>query len=103
MLRLSFYSEFTKCRISGYPSPASLSSDSTLLPEPHRENCMTMNIDSGSFKVSSCMRTPYTATVPFVCKKVDNESCPTIDRGECFYAVFLIILKVFISVIYFSR
>lgn len=45
-----------------------------------RDNCVTMNIDNGMFHEDICIRTDSTP-LPFVCKKTDDESCPTIDRG----------------------
>ena len=48
--------------------------------EIHHENCKAMNVDTGLVKICSCLRTPETA-LPFVCKKADDEACPTIDHG----------------------
>lgn len=47
---------------------------------PKVDNCVTMNINNGEFHEDVCIRAQNTP-LPFVCKKTDDESCPTIDRG----------------------
>ncbi|KAJ0175119.1 hypothetical protein K1T71_009260 [Dendrolimus kikuchii] len=42
------------------------------------EQCILMNIETGSYKIDSCERNPD-LPIPFICKRVDDESCPTID------------------------
>ncbi|KAJ8720356.1 hypothetical protein PYW07_012399 [Mythimna separata] len=67
--------------VDGHSTPYPLPAEGNLLP--HHDNCITMNTDTGLFNVDSCSRAPD-APLPFVCKKVDDESCPTVDRGYKF-------------------
>uniref|UniRef100_A0A2A4JLW8 C-type lectin domain-containing protein n=1 Tax=Heliothis virescens TaxID=7102 RepID=A0A2A4JLW8_HELVI len=64
--------------VDGHSTPYPLPSESPLLPHP--DNCITMNIDSGLFNVDNCQRIPD-SPLPFVCKKVEEKTCPTIDRS----------------------
>lgn len=66
-------------RFSGQSTPYPLPAEGSL--QSDRNNCITMNIDDGKFNVGSCIRSTNTL-LPFVCKKVDEESCGTIDHGK---------------------
>ncbi|XP_075976863.1 uncharacterized protein LOC142977059 isoform X2 [Anticarsia gemmatalis] len=43
-------------------------------------NCVMLNIETGMYRTGSCVRDPD-HPLPFVCKKVETEFCPTVDRG----------------------
>lgn len=44
-------------------------------------HCILINIDTGSYTVGACENHNSDMPLPYVCKKVDEESCPTIDKG----------------------
>lgn len=67
--------------VDGQSTPYPLPSESSLLSQP--DNCITMNIESGLFSVDTCHRVPD-SPLPFVCKKVEEKTCPTIDRNYKF-------------------
>ncbi|CAH0686111.1 unnamed protein product [Spodoptera exigua] len=79
---VGFHNEFNLgefVTVDGYSTPYPLNVHSPL-SDPNLDNCVTMSIDTGKFHEDSCTRTTSTP-LPFVCKKTEDESCPTIDKG----------------------
>jgi len=60
------------------PLNVELDSDGSLSEDPDR--CMLMDYEQGHFRVDTCFGGPENS-YPFVCKKIDEESCPTIDHN----------------------
>lgn len=77
----------SKDNISGQSTPYPLDVNS---PQsgPKVDNCVTMNINNGEFHEDVCIRAENTP-LPFVCKKTDDESCPTIDRGNIYSSTYI--------------
>ncbi|CAH0400184.1 unnamed protein product [Chilo suppressalis] len=67
--------------INGRPTNVTIENTDNILQEPH---CVAMNIRTGAYRVIECddsgpSRT--TEVLPFICKKVEEVTCPTIDKG----------------------
>ncbi|CAG9788316.1 unnamed protein product [Diatraea saccharalis] len=43
------------------------------------EHCVTMDIGTGAYKLGKCYM--HSGFRPFICKKVEDVTCPTIDKG----------------------
>ncbi|KAL0829341.1 hypothetical protein ABMA28_004128 [Loxostege sticticalis] len=66
--------------INGYP----VTSPVLHFDRPGIDRCVTMDIESGVLEANDCLAKPG-STRPFVCKKVEDVSCPTIDKGYQYF------------------
>jgi len=65
--------------VDGTPTESPLNAEGDIVTSDGWR-CLVMDFTTGLFKVSECSRGPEYPTIPFVCKKADDESCPTIDH-----------------------
>ncbi|XP_013184570.1 secretory phospholipase A2 receptor [Amyelois transitella] len=63
--------------VDGLTTPSPLSNDNNL---NNTELCTTMEIENGSLHINLCYNED-SSSKPFVCKKVEDVTCPTIDKG----------------------
>ncbi|XP_063828630.1 secretory phospholipase A2 receptor-like [Ostrinia nubilalis] len=66
--------------INGFPTSAPILN----IESSDEGKCVTLDIDSGAYLANDCIAEPGT-TRPFVCKKVEDVSCPTIDKGYQYF------------------
>ncbi|RVE51316.1 hypothetical protein evm_003996 [Chilo suppressalis] len=72
---------FLTCDDEGRPTNVTIENTDNILQEPH---CVAMNIQTGAYRVIECDHSGPSRTtevLPFICKKVEDVTCPTIDKG----------------------
>ncbi|XP_026764939.2 uncharacterized protein LOC113523245 isoform X1 [Galleria mellonella] len=67
--------------VNGHSTPSPLINEAQLTAG----QCVTMDIESGTLKIDNCVQQPDGMLKSFVCKKVEDVSCPTIDRNYIYY------------------
>lgn len=68
--------------VSGHPTESALFFDELNNTSEYIDGkCVFMDIETGVFTIQPCISKPNTP-LPFVCKRIDDKPCPTIDRGE---------------------
>ncbi|XP_059062870.1 uncharacterized protein LOC131855602 [Achroia grisella] len=68
--------------VNGQSTPSSLQNE---LQVTNEELCVTMDIESGDLRTDHCFTHPDDSPKGFVCKKVEDVYCPTIDHSYIYY------------------